>query len=200
MSLIDQLQKGTYGGNAEIMAWSFYDSFQLKSTANSYTLFQVPVGAVDPSTGVQKKLSKTNMTGNGGSMPQAQNFEAHGIKFHIRATSPLNTAAYKKVLDVIANSTIRMKIQGKDNLLLLNCQEAMGIASLIEVVPTASGDYIQSIQPRVTGLYRLNIPVTIAALTSFELEIVHHVPVDSSLDALGIEFMVSLEGQLVRGN
>ena len=200
MSLIDQLQKGTYGGNAEIMAWSFYDSFTLKSTKPSYALFQVPVGAVDPSTGVQKKLSKTNMTGNGGSMPQAQNFEAHGIKFHLRSADPLNTSTYKKVLDVIANSTIRMKIQGKDNLLLLNCQEAMGIASLIELVPTVAGDNIYPISPRFTGLYRLNIPVTIAALTSFELEIVHHAAVDSSLDDLGVELMVSLEGQLVRGN
>lgn len=199
-TLLEQFQKGTYGGNAELLSYSLYDTAQIKSTQTGYTFYSVPAGAVDPSTSTVKKSDKTNVTGNGGVMPQGQHFEAHELRIFIRSAAAFNSETYAKLLDLIGNTTIRFKIQGKDNVLLLNLQEVLGNAFMSEVVATTAGNNLYPMNAKFSGSYILNIPITLAALTNYGIEMEHWTAPDATLDALGVEFMISLGGQLLRAN
>jgi hypothetical protein len=187
---IDRLQRGTFGASGEKLDWSYYDRVVLVSTTTTTRLFTVQLGASG------KTLADTNLT-QSGQIPQGQLFRIKSIKTFYVTNATRATANVQMIYDVLKNTSVQIIIPNKGPMGQWSLMELMGASTLIAVTPTAAGDNIPVIQPRYHGIFPLNIPMTLAALTPFYVEVTHHTAPNAALNDDRI--YVSLSGMLVRG-
>jgi hypothetical protein len=165
MSQLDDLQQGTYGAGGEVMDWTYYDTATLAAGTLSYRMFTIGLGGAAGRT-----LDITNMT-SGGSIPQGQSLQVNRIKLFWCTSAAKATAYVNDFYLALRRTTFEFLIPGKDSLLTTTLQELMGMGSQVALTPTAAGDNIPLNTPRYHGIYPLNIPITLAALTPFEIRI-----------------------------
>lgn len=189
-SAINTLQQGTYGAAGEVLDWSYYDSFSLLSTVVSNRLFTVPLGQAS------KTLANTNLT-SAGQIPQGQRFTIRAIKIFYKTSAAKATAVVQNYYDFLGNTTVQFIIPNKGPMGQWTLLELLGVSSAFALTPTASGDNIPLISPRFHGIYPLNTPLTLAALTPFYVEVTQQVAGASTLDT--DRLLISLAGTLVRG-
>jgi hypothetical protein len=185
------LQQGTYGTGGEVLgSWSFYDTLVLLNTTTIYRMFTIPIGGAAGRT-----LDQTNMT-QGGQIAQGQNLTVKRLKMQYISSAARNTAAVQLIYNVLNRTTLEIMIPGKDALGQWTLAELFGIASLIAMTPTAAGDNIPLIQPTFKGIFTLEIPLVLAALTPFELRVTPQIATDAALN--GDFIRVALNGTLRR--
>lgn len=187
---IDTLQQGTYGSQGEKLDWSYYDREVLSSTVLVTRLFTSQLGAGG------KTLADTNLT-QSGQIPQGQRFTIRAIKVGYVSNAVRATVNVQSIYDVFKNTSLQIIIPNKGPMGQWTLWELLGAATLIALTPTAAGDNIPLISPRYHGVFPLNQPITLAALTPFYVELTHHVATAAALDSDKI--FVSLAGTLVRG-
>ena len=189
---LTNLQQGTHGKSGEIIDWSYWDTATLATAAGVTVtqMFQVALGQGG------KTIDVTNMI-TGGQIPQGQNFKVHCIKaFYITAAAKV-TASVQLLYKFIRQTTIEITIPGKDSMGQWTLAELLGTATLIAETPTAAGDNIPIIQPKYHGVFKLNTPLTLAALTPFAVKMTNQV-IDASQN--GDFVMISLNGTLKRAS
>lgn len=191
--VLDRLQAGTYGDFAEVLEWTYYDTATISATEQTYNLFTQKVGSVI--SGTQKTLADTNMTSSG-SIPQGQNLECHVLKVMYSTGDIKGTAFLNDFYKFLKNTTLEVRIPGKDSMGTWTLMELMGTATQLAMTPTTAGDNISQVQPRYTGLYPLNIPLVLAALTPIEIKIQTHIAMPATL--VDDQIMVGLSGMLAR--
>jgi len=186
-----RFQRGTYGAGGEKIDWSYWDTLTLAAATAAFRLFVNPVGSGG------KTLADTNMTSSG-SMPQGQHFTVHAIKLFYVTHAAVATAAVQALYSYLRNTTLDIVIPGKYSMGQWTLLEVMGAASLVALTPTAAGDNIPLISPRYHGVFPLNTPLVLAALTPFEVQINCQAASGAALD--GDKLVVSLNGKLIRSS
>jgi hypothetical protein len=194
---LKNLARGTHAKGGEILDWTYYDSMNI-SAVLSNQLFQLSLGQGSPA----KTLDQTNMTVNG-QIPTGQRMTAHRIKFMYVSQSTswasAGTAQVQKWYSMLAKTTLRVHIPGKDDLIELTLQELLGACTLVADVPTVSGDNIPIIKPRYHGIFPLNKPLVLAQNTSFTVYVEHQTAPDAALyTGTGDIIKIGLNGILER--
>lgn len=184
---LENLQQGTYGVEGEKLDWTYYDSAALAVATLTNRFFTVPLGT--------KTLAQTNMT-QAGAIPQGQHLTVQAIKVFYRTAAAKATADVQSFYTMLEQTTVSVKLQNKETMGQWTLQELMGASSLFALTPTAAGDNIPLIQPKFHGIYPLNTPIVLAALTPFEVTVQHHTAVAAAL-ATDI-LKIGLAGTLVR--
>ena len=186
---LENLQQGTYGAEGERLDWTYYDSNPLAVATLTNRYFTNPLGSGG------KTLAQTNLT-LAGQIPQGQNHTVQAIKVFYRTTGAKATAAVNDFYTMLEQTTVSVKLQNKETMGQWTLMELMGAATLFALTPTAAGDNIPLIQPKYHGIFPLNNPIVLAALTPFEVTVTHHTAVAATLatDVLKI----GLAGTLVR--
>lgn len=174
--------------SAEVLDYSYYDTMILSATLTN-RLFVVPLGQAN------KTKSDTNFT-LAGTLPQGQNFKVFVMKLFYLSTAIRSTAEVLSWYKMLYETTIEIKIPGKDTMGLWTLAEVFGVPSLFSLVPTVAGDNIPIIQPSMPGKITFNCPLKIGSVQSFEIQIEHQQPVAQAL--YGDKLKCSLNGRLVR--
>jgi hypothetical protein len=190
-SVLQKLQRGTYGAGGEKIDWTYWDTLVLATATTMFRLFVNPLGSGG------KTLADTNMT-SAGVMPQGQHLTVHALKLFYVSNAAHNTAAVQSLYSFLRATTLEFIIPGKYTIGQWTLAEMMGTSSLFAVTPTAAGDNIPLIQPTFKGVFPLNTPITLAALTPFEVQIQMHVASAAGLD--GDRVLVGLNGKLLRSS
>ena len=188
---LTKLQQGTFGEEGEQLEWSYYDTAVIAAATLVHRLFTNPLGAGG------KTLADTNLT-QAGQMPQGQHLEVNALKIMYTSDAAKATAVVQNLYDLLTESTISIEIANNKSMGQWTLQELMGAATLFALTPTAAGDNIPVIQPRYTGVYLLNVPIIIAALTPFEVTLTHHVAPAAAL--ADDKLKISLAGILTRAS
>lgn len=191
--VLQDLQAGTYGSGGELLDWSYYDTATLVSTTLTHRLFTIPLGGGTP----QKTLNVTNMTA-GGQIPQGQNFTVHALKILYTTATAFATADVQSFYSMLKNTTVEIILPGKDSMGTWVLQELLGLSVAAAVIPTVGGDNLDFATPRYHGVFPLNIPLVLAALTPFELRVIHHVAAAAALD--NDRLQITLSGKLRRSS
>jgi len=200
------LSEGTYSPTGELLDYTYYDSFGLNHTIQSYNLFQQAQGqgiSATTSTGTAavKNIADTNMT-QGGQLPRGQRLTVRNLKILLNFQSTTGSPAAMVTTDIaklyhfLSETVLEFKITGKDSLFVYTLQELLGTSVLTALVPTVSGDNIPLIQPRFHGIFPLNKPIILAEQTNFSVPVTVANASDASIDGLVVK--VGLNGILER--
>lgn len=187
------MQRGTYGSGGEKLDWTYYDRFILDGTTPTleHRLFTIPLGQAG------KTLADTNLT-QSGMIPQGQHFTVHALKPMILGITTMPTIDVHLLYTILERLTVEIILPGKDSMGTWTWQEIQGCCTMIDLTPTVPGDNIPLIQPRYHGIFPLNTPLTLAALTPFEVRCRHHAAPSADLD--GMKFKLGLSGTLRRSS
>ena len=176
---LNSLQTGTYKGSGDIIDYTLYDRLTIDQNRSVHHLFQVGVGQNDP-LGNVKTLADTNVQGSQG-IPVGQKLYVNAIKVMLTSTTiPITAQILGDFQQMIEDTTLTVRITGKDNYGLWKLNEMFGVpfqAAISEAnqsTPTSHGRYL--------GIYPLNLPIVLAQQVQFEVTIEHHAGTAASLD------------------
>lgn len=170
MSRAEALQKvgvGTYGTEGDQLDWSYYDEALIAAATLTHRMFTTPLG-----TG-GKTLDQTNLP-LAGQIPQGQLLDVRAVKVSYTTSNAKATADVQSLYTLLTRTTLSIKLQNKETMGQWCLQELFGANSLVALTPTAAGDNIPLIQPRFHGIFPLNKKIILAALTPFEVTLIHH--------------------------
>lgn len=182
-------QVGTYGTEGDQLDWSYYDTAALANGTLQHNLFTTPLGAGG------KGLDMTNLTLSS-QIPQGQLLEVRALKVMYATSAVRATANVQMIYDVFNRTTISVKLSNKESMGQWTLQELLGANTLIALTPTVATENIPIIEPKYHGIYPLNFPIKLAALTTFWVEMRHHVAVNAALNGDFVRF--ALMGVLTR--
>lgn len=182
-------QVGSYGTEGDKLDWSYWDEALVAAATLVHRLFTNPLGAGG------KTLDQTNLT-QAGQIPQGQLFDVRAIKLLYTSAGAKATADLQSLFTLFARSTVSIKLQNKESMGQWTLQEIMGDALQFALTPTVAGDNISQPQPKFHGIFPLNIPIILAALTPFEVTLTHHAAPNAAL--ANDRLRISLAGKLTR--
>jgi hypothetical protein len=180
---LDNMQQGSHGRSGEVISYSMYDTFSTVSTTLKYKFFSVPQGPTKTEADTNNLLA--------GYMPSGQRLTASTLKIMIVGIASMTAALQQNLFNMLFDTTIAVKMPGKDNLGIWTLAEIMGNGLLLSNVATQYGPV-----PTFSGRYRLGVPLIFAAQTAFDLTLTHHVAPAAGIDGTRIKF--SLSGTLER--
>ena len=180
------LKTGTYGGDAEKLQWTYYDTLTLDSTKERQEMFVIAQG---------RSISDTNII-EGGVIPTGQLFEIMEVKPLFQATALLTEAVLLEVQDWIYNNRMKFFITGKDSVGEWPLAEMMGQA-FAHVMEAAVLGNKAPINPDFDAVYQMNIPIRLAERTSYKVIIEGAAP---TANLNGFKLKVCLGGILTRLN
>lgn len=186
---LQTLQTGTYGIEGDRLDWSYYDEATMAAGTLVHRLFTNPLGAGG------KTLDQTNLT-IAGQIPQGQQMDVRAVKVMYTTSAARATADVQTYYTLLRSTTVSVKLANKESMGQWTLQELLGLSSAFAMTPTAAGDNIPLISPRFHGIFPLNKPITLAALTTFEVTMQHHVAPGAALN--GDRLKIALSGILTR--
>jgi hypothetical protein len=186
---LEKLQIGSYGTEGGETDWTYYDTMIMAAGTAQHRMFTDPLGAAG------KTYAMTNLT-VAGQIPQAQLMEIMAIKVMYTSSAAKATADLQALYLAFNNTTLALKLSNKDHTFIYTLQELLGTALQFALTPTVASDNISQPQPKFHGIFPLNKKVILAALTPFEVQIVHHVAPGAALN--GDFLRVGLAGILTR--
>lgn len=164
---LDRVSVGTYGTEGDQLDWTYYDEAIIQAATLTHRLFTTPLG-----TG-GKTLDQTNLT-QAGQIPQGQLLDVRAIKVMFTSSIAKTTAGIQDLYTFLTRTTISVKLQNKETMGQWTLQELLGACTLVAATPTVAGDNIPLIEPKFHGVFPLNKKIVLAALTPFEVTMIHH--------------------------
>lgn len=162
---IARQQRGTYSKYGEKLDYSYFDTIALTATGTDYAFFQSPIGQGG------KTLVDTNMT-LGSQVPQGQKFKVRAIKVAYLSSAIKAAANEQTFYSFLRTSVIRIFITGKDAIYSKPLSEVVGIPiAWCQQDLAAAGAASHASFGRFVGIDVLNVPITLAALTNFEVRL-----------------------------
>jgi len=186
---LEKLQIGSYGTEGNETDWTYYDTLIMAAATAQHRMFTDPLGAGG------KTYAMTNLT-VAGQIPQAQMMEVMAIKVMYTSSAAKVVADLETLFLMLNNTTLALKLSNKDHTFIYTLQELLGTALQFDVAPIAPVLAWSQPQPKFHGIFPLNKKVVLAALTPFEVQIVHHVAPGAALN--GDFLRVGLAGILTR--
>lgn len=179
--VLNALSTGTYKKSGDIIDYTLWDRFTLDSTVSRHTLFQNGRGTV-LSSGASRVLADTSVEGKD-PVPQGSKLYVRAILVQFQAKAALTEATFQNVEEMLQETTINIKIRGKDTQGEWALDEIMGRAFSGVIVPAAAGSNVglPSVA-RGVGVKILNIPIVIAAQVHMEGQIEHWTAPNAAID------------------
>jgi len=191
---LQDFQQGAYGQGGELLDWTYYSTTILANGTTVHNLFSAAVGQTFE--GTVQTLDLTNMQ-SAGTIPQAQNLLVEALKFFYTGHAAFNNAALLAFYLLLEQTTVEIQIASKYVIGQWTLQELFGISTAINLVPTTAGDNVPMVEPNYHGIFPLNVPIILPALTTFKVIVTHQT---ASAAALNGDFLkVGLNGRLLRG-
>jgi len=159
---------------AEILDWTYYDTYKLVAAATTYTFFAVPLGQAG------KNLADTNWELSG-VLPQGQQFTVFVIKPIFLSTAALADANIQAYYNFLFDTTVEIRITGKDSLGTWTLAEIMGMSSMVQATPTVAGDNVPLNTPNFKGIFPLNVPLKVGANQTLKVECTFFTPIAAGL-------------------
>lgn len=189
------MQQGTYSEKGDIIDWTLWDRFPMLSTILTHNMFVIGTGGTPPAGG-QKTLADTNLQGTQG-IPQGQNLVVRAIKIFYFGEAVHTEATIQLLQLMLAQTVLNINIAGKASYGQWALDEIMGNPAGFIVSPAVPGDGPQvGGYARYVGILPLNLPIILAALTTFECTVTHFVTPSAALD--GDLVKIGLNGVLMR--
>lgn len=185
------MQNGTFSRSGEVIDWEYYDQATLAVATTVQRFFTIGLG----SGATPKTLDVTNLT-VGGMIPAGQRFVIKRLKLFYTTSAAIGTAAVQNIYSMLNQTTLEFLIPGKDSIFQCTLNNILGSSTNIALTPTAAGDNIPLNMPRFHGIYPLNTPIVLAAMTPFEVRVTHQTAVAAAL--AGHLLKISLCGELSR--
>lgn len=182
-------QVGTYGTEGEQLDWTYYDEAIIAAATTTHRLFTNPLGSGG------KTLDQTNLT-LAAQIPQGQLLDVRAIKVMYTTSNAKATADVQSFYTLLARTTVSIKLSNKETMGQWTLQELLGNAMGFALTPTAAGDNIPLISPKFHGIFPLNVKIILAALTPFEVTVVHHAAAAAAL--ANDRLKIGLSGILTR--
>lgn len=186
---LDKVAVGTYGTEGDELDWTYYDEAIIAAATNTHRLFTTPLGSGG------KTLDQTNLT-LAGQIPQGQLLDVRSIKFMYTSSVAKGTAGIQDLFTMFARTTVSVKLQNKESMGQWTVQELLGCALQVAITPTVAGDNLPFPQPKFHGIFPLNKKIVLAALTPFEVTVIHHAAAPAT--AANDRFKIGLSGILTR--
>jgi hypothetical protein len=183
---LQELQQGSHSQNGEILTYSLFDTATLAVAQSTYKFFAIPLGQGTP---VKTQADTNNLLA--GVMPAGQRLVVTMIKLILLGVVTVTDAVQIQIFNMLFNSTLEIYLPGKDNLGYWTLAELMGLSTMFPYSATFAGP-----QPRYTSCYRLDVPLILAAQTTFEVRLTHHVPVNVAIADFRLKLCLS--GSLTR--
>lgn len=190
---LSKTQRGTYGSQGEKLNWTYYDTEVVNAAITNVRMFQTPMSGT-------KHRGLTNMI-LGGQIPNGKKFVVRALKcFWISyptggVTTKTTTIHMEEWFDQLANTTLQIKIDNKDVVFESTLIELFGMATAVAMNTPLTGN-IAFPEPRYHGIFPLPYKITLAALTSFYVEVQHNTTIPASV--VGDHFKFGLNGGLLR--
>jgi len=185
-ALLNQ-QSGTYSLQGEGLDFMYYDSVLLDNAILQHRLFTLPRGQAG------KTLARTNMK-TAAQVPQGNKMEVFSLGFYYTGITKYDAPGFIDYREMLKDTTIDFIIDGKATVFQAPLQVALGVSQSIEVTDTTQFSSVTSQK----GVIPLNVPIVLAALTTFEIEFVHHVAPAEALN--GDQLTITLNGLLKRSS
>lgn len=186
---LEKLQVGSFGSEGDELDWTYYDEALIAAATLTHRLFTTPLGSGG------KTLDQTNLT-LAGQIPQGQLLDVRSIKFMYTSSAAKATAGIQDLFTMFARTTVSIKLQNKETMGQWTVQELCGLNFAVAVTPTVAGDNLPFPQPKFHGIFPLNKKIVLAALTPFEVTVIHHAAAPAT--AANDRFKIGLAGILTR--
>jgi len=187
---MDSLSQGTYGTTGEKLQWSLYDDTTLATGDTVKRLFTVPVGQNG------KTLSNTNMT-QSGQIAQGQNMQVRALRMIYTPAAAWDLTKLTAFFNFLKTTVVEIVINNKAPMIQGTLAEFMGASINGAAAAAVAGSSLISGQVGfLTGVFPMNIPLNLAALTPFEVRLTYTTAIPAALN--GDNFTFSLQGRLVR--
>jgi len=193
---MNAMQTGTYSKEGDILDWTLWDRFEIDGTTPVliHRLFVNGLGTPGGVAG-NRNLADTNQVG-ANPVPQGNKLFVRAIKLFYRADEIRTPTEHVEWHDMLANTTLNIKIVGKDTYGQWALDELMGIPVSMMNVPAATNYNPSNSNGRYLGIFPLNLPIVLSSLVSFNVEMEHHVAPAADLDDDLVK--VGLNGILLR--
>lgn len=195
MGTVANQQRGTYSKYGEKLSYSYFDTVALTAAGVDYSLFQTPIGG----GATPKTIAQTNMT-LGGQIPQGQKFIITKLKFFYVSAAVKAAANEQTLNDFLAQGVIRIFITGKDAIYSKSVQEVLGQTIIWSDVALAASAPFSRSYSWYTGVDTLKTPITLAALTNFEVRLTTPTALGGGNVLIGDSVRVALSGTLFRAH
>lgn len=189
LDALNKLAVGSYGDEGETIDWSYWDTVLIDGTTPTLThrMFTAPLGGATGRT-----LDETNMT-TSGMIPQAQYFEIRALKVFYASSEQRVISEFQSFITMLTRTTLAIKLTNKSSTGEWPLDELFGISYKWA---GSAADVVGTLNPRFQGIYPLNNKIILAAMTPFEVSLVHHAAPAATLD--NDRLKVSLSGILTR--
>lgn len=183
-SLIN-VQQGTLSKEGEVLSYSLFDTITLAAATTFHDFYTVPLGQAG------KTKADTNMV-QAGVMPAGQRLRADFIKVMVVGdTAGMTDTELNAWFHVMFNTSVEIMVPGKENLGIWTLTELMGYSQAMAMAATQEGTV-----PRFSGIFRLQVPILLAAQTPFKVRMEHHSTLTDNTD--GMKIKLALSGVLER--
>jgi len=190
-----RLNDGTWakdGAGGEVLHWRFYDRAKLISTQSSYRLFGAKVN--DTRDSIKLTLADTNIQ-TSPPIPQSQKFTMHELLFQYVAGDICDDAEMQSIIDLLRQTYVQFQIESKVDMFQITLDQMCQGGILAVHAPAAT---IGSRGPLTIfqGCWKLQVPIVLQNITSFNLDLTMLTAPNSGLDADYLRFV--LDGELAR--
>jgi hypothetical protein len=189
---VARLQRGTQSATGEVFDHELYDTIVLATATTQHLLFVTGLGQ----GATPKTLELTNFEGSG-VMPQGQRLRVNAVTAQYLGKKAGATADVDYLYDLLATTTVTIEIQGKQYIYRKPLARILGLPILKQFTPTAAGDNLLiSSFGTGRGIDRLQIPITLAALSQFKVYVELWTAANTALD--GDRIRIGLAGVMER--
>jgi hypothetical protein len=171
---------GTHSGQAEKNSTTKYDTQILNAANLLHRYFTNPVGSTF-TVGGNKTLADTNVeTANG--MGANEKFVVNAVEGIYLAHALLNNAGLLALQTMLFETTLTLRIQGKDVIWQGVLAHLFGLRILAPLVPTVAGDNVSGFIQNVPSILKFRLPIKLAGNTVYSWNLEHWVAPAASIN------------------
>ncbi len=191
---IENMQQGARTGSGEGLSYTYFDTLDIAAGIRDHRFFAVAQGQGLP---VPKTAVDTNMR-QSAQIPQGHKMFVNSLGFEYYGDGIKDEVGFQKYEEWIHKTVLSFKMPGKDDQGLWPLSQVVGNLNLITVVPSVPGDNIVIPKNVYNNWMKLEIPIPLPALETFEVKLISDVDPDATQVSDRIRFY--LKGYLGRLN
>lgn len=190
-----RLQQGTYSNVGQRLDFVYYDTQVIDNTITDHTFFTEGNGRTFTAGGA-KTIADANFNQSG--IPQGTAFDVKYLAMaYIRKGGVIPIADVNAIQQMLAETVITFRIENIDRIFQTTLQDLAGLNFALAMQEAAATDFLDhTIGSVAWKWYKLDIPIPLAALVSYRIEMQHAVAPSANLNNDKIKLL--MRGELKR--